>query len=83
MGGVAVTAPAFFAIAGRRTGDLVTFMGHVLVHEDRSEMEYLFPNDRIVPHTPTGADIVMMLVDHPDMSSVRFPLDRKDFNRGS
>lgn len=82
MGGGTVTVPAFFAIAGRKTGDLVTFMGQVIVHEDRAEMAYLFPNDRIVPHTPTGHDVVMMLVDHPDMSAVRFPLNRKDFNRG-
>lgn len=82
MGRGAVTAPTLFAIAGRKTGELVTFMGHVLVHGDKAEMVYLFPNDRIVPHRPGGHDIVMMLVDHPDMKAVRFPLDRKDFSRG-
>lgn len=70
-----------FAIAGRKTGDPVTFMERVLVHEDKAEMAYLFPNDRIVPFRPGPADLVMMLVDHPDMKAVRFPLDKKDFNR--
>lgn len=80
MGGGIVTVQ-LFAIAGRKSGDLQTLGGRVIVHENRAEMAWLFPNERIVAHRPTGHDIVMMLVDHPDMAGVRFPLNKKDFNR--
>lgn len=71
---------ALYAILGKRSGEALTFMGHVITHENRAEMAYLFPNDRVIEYRP-GNDLTMRLVDHPGMAPVRFPLNRKDFRR--
>lgn len=71
---------ALFALVGKHTTELLTYGGRIITHEDRAEMAYLFPNSRVVEVKP-GEDLVMRLVDHPDMAPVRFPLNRKDFRR--
>jgi hypothetical protein len=64
-----------------------TFQGRVVVHGDRAELEYLIPTHPVVElpgRTPEEVAArlgvpVMPLKDHPDMASVRWPLDRRDF----
>lgn len=61
-------------------GQPFTLDGLILVHEDRHEMEYLFPGTRVVPYTiHEGA--AMSIRDHPSLASTTFPIDRKDFVR--
>lgn len=67
-------------MVGGSSGELLTYGGQVLVHDDRAEMEWLFPNTRVV--RITDGDLgqpVMRLRDHPSMQRVRFPLRREDF----
>lgn len=64
-----------------------TFGGRVIVHEDRTELEWLIPTHPVVElpgRTPEEVAArlgvpVMNLRDHPDMGPVKWPLDRKDF----
>lgn len=59
-------------------GEPFTLGGLIIVHENRDEMEYLFPETRVVPYSiHEGA--AMALRDHPSLASTTFPLDRKDF----
>lgn len=69
-----------FALAGRSSGELLTYQGRVIVHGDRAEMEFLFPRERVVqvPSWVQPAE-TMRLQDHPDMAPVTFPLDRREF----
>jgi hypothetical protein len=73
-----------YALWGPVSRDILTYQGRPLVHHDRAELEYLFPRSRVVPMT--DADLAarsplppMPVKDHPDMSVVAWPLDRKDF----
>lgn len=69
-----------YALVGPRTGDLLSYGGRVIVHHDRAEMEFLFPQARIVQ--VTDGDLgqpTMRLQDHPDMASTSFPLRREEF----
>lgn len=64
-----------YVLVGKKTGEPLSYQGQVLVHNDKAEMEYLFPETRIEPapgwilNSPT-----MQLKDHPDMSAVEFPI---------
>lgn len=71
---------ALFVLVGKRSGEALTYGGRVITHENRAEMAWLFPNERVAEYRP-GNDLTMRLVDHPDMAVVRFPLNRKDFRR--
>lgn len=67
-------------MVGARSGELLTYQGQVLVHTDRAEMEFLIPGQRVV--RVSDGDLgqpEMRLQDHPGLSKVRFPLDRRDF----
>lgn len=69
-----------YGVAGASSGELLTYQGRVLVHNDRAELEYLLPGARVVRLTDgdLGAP-TLPLREHPDMAAVRWPLDRKDF----
>lgn len=60
------------------TGDVFTFGGAVLVHENRSELEFLFPGRQCADVTESVLP-KMQFKDHPDMWGIRFPLHREDF----
>lgn len=64
-----------YVLVGARTREPLSYRGLVLVHDDKSELEYLFPNERVAP-LPSYYDesLTMALKDHPDMSAVQFPL---------
>lgn len=69
-----------YAVVGGTSGQLLTYRGRAIVHSDKAEMQFLLPNSRVI--RVTDGDLgqpVMELKDHPDMASVRWPLDRKDF----
>lgn len=73
-----------YALYGQRSGDILTYQGRPLVHDNQAELEFLFPSTRVVP--VTDADLVrrspldpMPIGDHPGMATVRFPLDRRDY----
>lgn len=64
-----------YCLVGRNSGDVLTYQGHVLVHSDQGELEYLFPNERVIPLPSLySADLTMDIRNHPDMSAVKFPL---------
>lgn len=60
------------------TGDVFTYQGKVLAHDNLSELEFLFPGRKF---TELGSSELprMPLRDHPDMAPVRFPLRKEDF----
>jgi hypothetical protein len=64
-----------YVLIGRTTKDALTYRGMILVHDNKSELEYLFPNERVAP-LPSYVDdsLTMALTDHPDMQMVEFPL---------
>lgn len=69
-----------YALYGEYTKDLLTFQGKVIVHNDKSEMEWLLPNSKIV--RITDGDLgrpVMKLKDHPSMTHISFPLKKSEF----
>lgn len=73
-------SPAFQMLVTSK-GEPFTYGGRILVHESREELGYLFPNNRTAPYRGSEGD-AMLLIDHPDMAAVRFPLNRKDFRHG-
>jgi hypothetical protein len=67
-----------YGICGRSTGQLLTCQGMAILHGNREEMEFLFPAEKIVP-VPNWNESFMPLRDHPDMVTVRWPLQKEDF----
>jgi hypothetical protein len=67
----------WYGMVGPNSGDLLTYGGKVIVHNNRSEMEFLFKNVRIA--RVNNVDCAMKLEEHPGMANVSFPLNRKDF----
>jgi hypothetical protein len=68
------------ALVGAASGELLSLDGRVLVHDSQAELEFLFPGARVVtlpPYVPPERTLPVSA--HPEMASVRFPLDRRDF----
>jgi hypothetical protein len=69
-----------YAIHGEASGSPLTYGGRVITHNNREEMEFLFPGARVVE---IGSLIPpqdrIALSEHPDMAAVSFPLRREDF----
>ena len=69
-----------YGMVGPSSGQLLTYQGKALVHDDRDEMTWLFPRVRVV--RLSDGDLgqpEMRLQDHPGLAQVRFPLRREDF----
>jgi hypothetical protein len=69
-----------YGLVGGTSGQLLTYRGAVIVHDDRAELEWLVPNTRTV--RLTDGDIGqpwIPLRQHPDLAAVRWPLRREDF----
>lgn len=64
-----------YVLVGRTTKDALTYRGKILVHDNKSELEFLFPNERVAA-LPSYVDdsLTMALKDHPDMDSIQWPL---------
>lgn len=67
-----------YGIVGRNTKTLLTYQGKVILHDNRGEMEFLFPAEKIIPVSHWDEEF-LPLKDHPDMAPVRWPLRKKDF----
>lgn len=69
-----------YGLWGPTSHDFLTFMGRVLVHDNRAEMEFLFPGApvREVPKSFTS-DMCFPIEHHPDLTNVRFPLTKDQF----
>lgn len=64
-----------YCLVGRTSGEVLTYQGRVLVHDNKSELEYLFPNERVIAVPPLyAADLTLEIQQHPDMANVAFPL---------
>lgn len=65
-----------YCLIGRTTAQPLSYRGRVIVHGDKRELEFLFPNERVAP-LPSYYDesLTMALKDHPDMDAVVFPLE--------
>lgn len=70
----------FFAIASRSASQYVTSGGRVIIHDNRNEMEFLFPQNTIVPFKgfPHPDDTIALFA-VPGMEAVQFPLRKEDF----
>ena len=67
-----------YGIVGRTTRQLLTYQGKVILHDDRGEMEFLFPAEKVIAVESWGEDF-LLLKDHPNMAPVRWPLSKTDF----
>ncbi|MFI8351326.1 hypothetical protein [Streptomyces sp. NPDC085596] len=70
-----------YALQGAISRDLLTWNGRVLVHDNRAEMEFLVAGEvRVVPcPRDIPPEQTLELRYHPQLASVTWPLDRKDF----
>lgn len=73
-----------WALRGEVTGLILTYNLRPLVHENREELEFLFPHAKVVP--VTDADLraaspepPLGFKHHPSLGHLTWPLDRKDF----
>lgn len=62
------------------TGDLLSWNGKVIVHDSKPELEFLMRGVRIV-ECPNDIpdDQTFPIRFHPDMATVTWPLDRRNF----
>lgn len=68
-------AQRHWCLVGQVSGEVLTYKGRVLVHQNKEELEYLFPNNRVVPLPGYyGEDLTMQIKNHPDMDTIVFPL---------
>jgi hypothetical protein len=67
-----------YAIRGGVSGELISYGGQVLVHANKTELQWLFPHAEVVEIRP-DAWPTMPVKDHPDMQTVRWPLRKEDF----
>lgn len=68
-----------YGIRGRSTGQLLTYQGKAILHDNRGEMEFLFPAENVVRADGFADGSFIPLKDHPDMIPVRWPLRKEDF----
>lgn len=70
-----------YALQGTTSRDLLTWNGRVLVHDNPAEMEFLFKGDvRVIPcPRDIPPEQTLEIRFHPQLASVTWPLDRKDF----
>ena len=73
-----------YAMVGENSKDLITYNGKVLVHEDKAEMEFIFPMGMKVVMCPRDItpEMMMDIKFHPDLASFRWPIKRGDFRSG-
>lgn len=65
-----------WCLVGTSSGEVLTYQMRAIVHENKRELEYLFPANRVVQLPPYWEDNTVALKDHPDMDTVVFPLDQ-------
>lgn len=70
---------ALYGLWGQHSSSWLTHRGRVIAHGSREELEFLVPGPEVKPINGIPAGEVLMIRDHPNMASVRWPLDRRDF----
>lgn len=74
----------WYFIKGPVSGEPLSYMGSVLVHDNRKEMEFLFPKNvddiRQLPKRGFGDRPVLQLRHHPEMQGITWPLDVREFS---
>lgn len=66
-----------WCLVGETSGEILTYRGFAIVHQNKAELEHLFPANRVVPLPAYwGESLTVQLKDHPDMDAVVFPLDQ-------
>jgi len=74
------TMPDRYGLVGASSGQLLTYQGQAILHDNRREMEFLFPNTRVVRVTRGElGQPWMWLKHHPAMERTSFPLQREEF----
>ena len=69
-----------YGLVGASSGQLLTYQGRAILHGNRQEMEFLFPNTRVVRVTRGElGQPWMWLKNHPAMEKTTFPLRREEF----
>lgn len=69
-----------YGLKGNRSGNLITFGGRILVHDNENELQFLFPGTQVVRVSNSmPEEMTMPIAAHPELTSVRFPLNRRDF----
>lgn len=68
-----------YALYGEHSRTVLSYGGQALVHPNRAELEFLFPDVRVVECPADLAATGMPLASHPDMSAVTFPLTKEQF----
>lgn len=70
-----------YGLYGRTTREFLTVGGRVLVHQNRAEMEWLFPGSTVREVPPTfPPDQTLPLEHHPALVGVvTFPIRKEEF----
>lgn len=70
-----------YGLYGHGTHDFLTYGGRILVHNNKAEMEFLFTGSHDVRELPPSipVDQTMPIRLHPCLSTVTWPLDRRNF----
>lgn len=70
-----------YVYVGAASGELLSYEGAILWHDNPAEMEFLVPGFRIIELPPgeAGGRPLLRLSHHPDMASVEWPLDPTAF----
>lgn len=70
----------YFALASNSKYKYITSGGRVIIHDNRKEMEFLFPRNTVIPFNGNpGPDDTIALFAVPGMEAVQFPLRKEDF----
>jgi hypothetical protein len=67
-----------YCLIGKTTKEPLSYRGLAIVHDNRAELEFLFPNQRVAP-LPKYYDegLTIPLTEHPDIKGlVQFPLEQ-------
>lgn len=71
-----------YALQGLKSGELLTYRGRIIVHNDPNELSWLlrgpFSVVKLPPHGELGRSVIA-LRDHPGCAGLTWPLNRADF----
>lgn len=69
-----------YGIRGRHSGELMTWSGRVIVHDNKDEMQFIFEGADIV-EVPRSIEpeLMISIKHHPDFGSYQWPLEMNVF----
>jgi hypothetical protein len=68
----------WWALKSKDAPGAITYGGHLLVHDNRAELEFLFPDRETVDVTETVMP-KMSIKNHPQCAVLTWPLKKEDF----